>query len=106
MTTASGFAFAGQACLSVQRIYVHRQAFDTFAEKFLTLVKQLQVGDPLDEATDVGPMISPQDAERAARWVQEAVAGGARLLAGGERDGALFQPTVLTGTNPGMKVCC
>lgn len=105
-SAAGGFAFAGQACISVQRIYVHRQVFDAFAEKFLTLVKQLQVGDPLDEATDVGPMISPQDAERAARWVQEAVAGGARLLAGGERDGALFQPTVLTGTNPGMKVCC
>ena len=102
---AGGFSYAGQSCISVQRIYVQRPVFDAFAEKLLGLVKQLKVGDPLDEATDVGPMISPQDAERAESWVKEALKGGAKLLTGGERDGALMQPTVLTGTQPEMKVC-
>jgi len=100
-----GFSYAGQSCISVQRAYVHGPVFDEFAEKFLNLVKQLNVGDPLDEATDVGPMISRGDAERAESWIKEAVDGGAKLLIGGERDGALLQPTVLTGTDPEMKVC-
>jgi glyceraldehyde-3-phosphate dehydrogenase (NADP+) len=100
-----GFAYAGQICISVQRIYVHRPVLDTFTAKFLTLVEQLEVGDPLEETTDLGPMVSLREAERAEGWVREAVAAGARLLFGGERSGALMQPTVLTGTHPGMKVC-
>jgi glyceraldehyde-3-phosphate dehydrogenase (NADP+) len=100
-----GFSYAGQSCISVQRAYVHRPVFDAFAEKFIHLVKQLNVGDPMDEAPDVGPMISRPDAERAESWIKEAVDGGAKLLIGGQRDGALLQPTVLTGTDPEMKVC-
>jgi len=103
--SVGGFSYAGQSCISVQRIYVHRPVFDTFSGKFLNRVSQLKAGDPLDEATDIGPMITEQDAIRAESWVREAVEGGATLLIGGERDGALLQPTVLTGTRREMKVC-
>jgi len=101
-----GFSYAGQSCISLQRIYVHRPVFEAFAEKFLRRVKQLRVGDPLDESTDIGPMISERDARRAESWIHEALQGGAKLLAGGARSGALLEPTVLTGTRPEMKVCC
>jgi len=101
-----GFAYSGQVCIAVQRIYVHRPVFESFAEKLLERVRKLRLGDPLDEATDIGPMISLQAAERAEGWVRQAVQGGARLLAGGQRDGAFLQPTVLTHTQPEMKVCC
>jgi len=100
-----GFSYAGQSCISVQRAFVHRRVFDEFTEKFLHRVRQLRVGDPLDEATDVGPMISQREAERAESWIKEAVEGGAKVLMGGERDGAVLQPTVLTNTRPEMKVC-
>jgi acyl-CoA reductase-like NAD-dependent aldehyde dehydrogenase len=69
-------------------------------------VRKLKVGDPLDESSDLGPLIRESDAIRAADWVQEAVRGGARLLCGGNRKGSLFEPTVLTGTKPNMKVNC
>jgi glyceraldehyde-3-phosphate dehydrogenase (NADP+) len=100
-----GFSYAGQVCISVQRAFVHRPIFDAFTDAFLRLVKQLHIGNPLDETTDVGPMISQRDAERAERWINEAVDGGAKLLIGGERDGAILQPTVLTNTDPEMNVC-
>jgi acyl-CoA reductase-like NAD-dependent aldehyde dehydrogenase len=69
-------------------------------------VKNLQIGDPLDESTDVGPLIRESDAQRAVDWVQEAVRGGARVLCGGNRKGSIVEPTVLTGTKPEMKVNC
>jgi acyl-CoA reductase-like NAD-dependent aldehyde dehydrogenase len=69
-------------------------------------VQKLKVGDPLDDATDIGPLIREQDAIRAAEWVEEAVAGGARLLCGGQRHGSFLEPTVLTGTRPEMRVNC
>jgi glyceraldehyde-3-phosphate dehydrogenase (NADP+) len=101
-----GFTYAGQTCISVQRIFVHERIYDEFTERFLAFTRQLRVGDPLDELTDVGPMINLGEAERAARWVEEAVAGGAQLLCGGERDGALMLPTVLAATDPVMRVNC
>jgi glyceraldehyde-3-phosphate dehydrogenase (NADP+) len=101
-----GFGYAGQTCISVQRIFVHAPVFDTFTEKFLALVQKLRVGDPLDEQTDVGPMISASEAARAWQWTQEAVAGGAKLLAGSEPAGNLLPPAVLTRTTPAMKVNC
>jgi acyl-CoA reductase-like NAD-dependent aldehyde dehydrogenase len=73
---------------------------------FLAGVKKLKMGDPLEDSTDVGPLIRESDAIRAADWVQEAVRGGARLLCGGNRKGSLLEPTVLTGTKPDMKVNC
>ncbi len=100
-----GFTHAGQSCISVQRAFVHQPVFDDFAGKFLQRVRQLKVGDPLKEETDLGPMISQREAERAESWIAEAVAGGAKVLVGGQRDGAVVQPTVLTHTRPDMKVC-
>jgi len=101
-----GFAYSGQVCIAVQRIYVHQSVLNAFTEKLLERVSRLRLGDPMEDATDIGPMISHQAAERTAAWVREAVRNGAQVLAGGERDGAFFQPTVLTNTKPEMKVCC
>ena len=101
-----GFSYAGQSCISVQRILVERSVYGQFLELFLAAVAKLQTGDPLDESTDVGPLIREADAARALDWVQEAVRGGARLLCGGQRRGSLLEPTVLTGTEPEMRVNC
>ncbi len=101
-----GFSYAGQSCISVQRIFVHRTVWEKFAAAFVPRVQKLRVGDPLDEATDVGPMISEEDAARAAEWVDEAVGAGAKVLCGGKRRGALLEPTVLTGTRANQRVNC
>ena len=103
---AGGFGYAGQTCISVQRILVQHSVYGKFTDMFLAGVKNLQIGDPLDEATDVGPLIRESDAQRAVDWVQEAVRGGARVLCGGNRKGSIVEPTVLTGTKPEMKVNC
>jgi acyl-CoA reductase-like NAD-dependent aldehyde dehydrogenase len=101
-----GFAFAGQSCISVQRIFVERKAFNEFVEKLSAAAQKLRLGDPSDESTDVGPMISLADAERAEQWIAEAVAQGARVVCGGKRNGALLAPTVLTGTKEAQRVNC
>ena len=101
-----GFSYAGQSCISVQRILVQRNAYDGFLSALLPRVAKLKTGEPLDEATDVGPMINEDAARRAEARVKEAVAGGAKLLTGGKRSGPYFEPTVLTGTNPRMRVNC
>jgi acyl-CoA reductase-like NAD-dependent aldehyde dehydrogenase len=103
---AGGFAYAGQTCISVQRILVEQSVYGKFVELLLASVRSLKVGDPLDESTDVGPLIRESDAVRAVDWVQEAVRGGARLLCGGQRHGWCLEPTVLTGTKPDMRVNC
>jgi acyl-CoA reductase-like NAD-dependent aldehyde dehydrogenase len=103
---AGGFGYAGQTCISVQRILVERSVYGKFMELLLEGVKKLKIGDPLEDATDVGPLIRERDAIRASDWVQEAVRGGARVLCGGQRNGAILEPTVLTGTRPDMKVNC
>src|SRR3954451_1668006 len=100
-----GTANAGQTCISVQRVY-HHESLDGFEDDLVRRFEQLVVGDPLDEATGVGPLISRDDAERVEQWLQEAVEGGARILTGGERDGSLFQPTVITDVDDRMKVSC
>jgi len=105
-TVAGGFSYAGQSCISVQRVYVHRSVYDAFLNLLLPKVQALRVGDPLDENTDVGPMIDEAAAQRAESWVREAVQGGAEVLAGGERSGAVMQPTVLVKVRPEMKVSC
>jgi acyl-CoA reductase-like NAD-dependent aldehyde dehydrogenase len=101
-----GFSYAGQSCISVQRIFVQRSVEPKFIEKLVAGVEELKLGDPLDEATDVGPMIDEKAARRAEEWIEEAVAGGAKLLCGGKRKGALLEPAVLTHTEPQMKVSC
>jgi acyl-CoA reductase-like NAD-dependent aldehyde dehydrogenase len=100
-----GTANAGQTCISVQRVY-HHEALDGFQDDLVRRFEQLVVGDPLDEATDVGPLITEGDAERVEEWLKEAVDGGARILTGGARDGSLFQPTVVAGADERMKVSC
>lgn len=101
-----GFSFAGQVCISTQRIFVHEAVIDAFLHRFLERVRALRVGDPADDATDVGPMIHEAAARQAEAWIQEAVEGGARLLTGGIRRGTLLEPTVLADTRPEMKVNC
>jgi acyl-CoA reductase-like NAD-dependent aldehyde dehydrogenase len=101
-----GFSYAGQTCISVQRILVERPAFVKFRDLLLDGVKKLNVGDPMDETTDLGPLIRESDAIRAEEWVTAAIQDGATLLAGGKRRGSVLEPTVLTGTRPDMKVNC
>jgi len=101
-----GFAYAGQTCISVQRIFVEQSVYGKFTDALVESVKQLKTGDPLDESTDVGPLIRESDAIRSAAWIDEAVRAGARLLCGGRRTNSLVEPTILTGTKPDMKVNC
>jgi acyl-CoA reductase-like NAD-dependent aldehyde dehydrogenase len=104
--TTGGFSYAGQSCISVQRIFVHSSVMEGFLTAFVPRVEKLKVGDPLEEATEVGPMISVEDARRAEEWINEAIAAGARLLCGGKRRGPLLEPTILTGTRPEQRVNC
>jgi len=101
-----GFAYAGQSCISVQRVFVHDRVYDAFAADLAARVRALVVGDPLDPATDVGPMIDTGEVDRIETWVQEAVADGARVLAGGTRiSRSVYAPTVLEGVPETAKVC-
>jgi acyl-CoA reductase-like NAD-dependent aldehyde dehydrogenase len=101
---AHAFSFAGQSCISVQRIYVEREAYEPFLERFVPEVEALKVGDPADEETDVGPVIDDAARERILAWIEEARAAGARVLTGGDLDGGLIRPTVIADAAPGLKV--
>src|SRR5580692_10852584 len=101
-----GFAYAGQSCISVQRILVEHTVYGKFTDLLCDGVRKLKTGDPMEESTDVGPLIRESDAIRVTAWVEEAVRTGARLLCGGGRKGSVVDPTVLTGTRPEMKVNC
>jgi acyl-CoA reductase-like NAD-dependent aldehyde dehydrogenase len=103
---ANAFSFAGQSCISVQRIYVEAPAYDRFLEGFLSRVEELRLGDPGEEETDVGPVIDEDARERILEWIDEARAGGARVLTGGELDGELIRPTVIADAGPELKVSC
>jgi len=103
---ANAFSFAGQSCISVQRIYVEAPAYDRFLERFLPRVEELRLGDPADEETDVGPVIDEDARERILEWIEEARAGGARVLTGGELEGELIRPTVIADAGPELKVSC
>ena len=103
---ANAFSFAGQSCISVQRIYVEAPAYDPFVEQFLPRVEELRLGDPGDEETDVGPVIDDDARERILEWIEEARANGARVLTGGELDGELIRPTVIADAGPELKVSC
>ena len=99
------YAYAGQVCISVQRMFVHESLWDEFMAKFVAGVAGLKVGDPLDPTTDVGPMVDANQASRTQRWVDEAVALGGTLLAGGQANGTFFPPTVLTDVPMTAQVC-
>jgi acyl-CoA reductase-like NAD-dependent aldehyde dehydrogenase len=103
---ANAFSFAGQSCISVQRIYVERSAYQGFLDRFLLRVEELVVGDPADDATDVGPLISVGERDRVVSWIEEAATRGARILAGGDLDGELLRPTVITDVPADAKVAC
>jgi glyceraldehyde-3-phosphate dehydrogenase (NADP+) len=99
------FAYAGQVCISVQRIYVVRSVFDEFERRFVEAVRDVNVGDPLDPATDLGPMVEAKAVQRTHQWVQDALAGGARALTGGEPDGRWYPPTVLVDVARDAMIC-
>lgn len=103
---AGGYIYAGQSCISTQRILVHQSVYDSFTQRFVAGVGALRTGDPMAEGTDVGPMIDEANAVRAAEWIREAVAGGATLAVGGERRGAILEPAVLLNTTSPMRVNC
>ena len=103
-TVSGGFAYSGQVCISVQRIYVHRSRYAEFRDKYVEAANRLVIGDPLDEGTDIGPLLNDSACQRIDSWISEAVAGGAAVIAGGQREGRLFQPTVIEGAAPEMKV--
>ncbi len=99
------WANAGQVCIKVQRLYVHDSVYEALLERFVRDTRALACGDPMDEATVVGPLIEKRHVERVLTWIREAVAGGARMHCGGEARGQVVMPTVLTNVKPDMKVC-
>jgi acyl-CoA reductase-like NAD-dependent aldehyde dehydrogenase len=103
-TAHGAFSHAGQSCVSVQRVFVERSVFQTYLWKVVEYSAKLVVGNPAEEATEVGPLIRLAEAERVEAWIKEAVENGAKLVAGGERRGSVITPTILTGTKPGMKI--
>jgi len=103
---ANAFSFAGQSCISVQRIYVERGSYDPFIERFLSHVEALRVGDPGDEDTDVGPLIAQSERDRVLSWIEDAKSRGAQVLTGGVLDGELLRPTVIAEAPLDAKVSC
>lgn len=103
---AGGFGYAGQTCISVQRVFVHQSVADSFTTKLLMHVARLKAGDPTDDTTTIGPLIDQSAAHRVESWINEAVAEGARVLLGGKRMGSVVEATVLSDVKPDMKVSC
>lgn len=103
---SGGFVYAGQTCISVQRILVHESIADAFTKKLLALVAIVKTGDPADDATVVGPLIDSSATRRVESWIQEAVAQGARVLAGGAHKESVLEATVMSQVTPSMKVSC
>ncbi|MGD8540527.1 MAG: aldehyde dehydrogenase family protein [Candidatus Aminicenantes bacterium] len=98
------YAYSGQVCISIQRIFLHAKIYDKFMADFVEATKKLKMGDPLDEKTDVGPMINMGAAEQIEEWMNEAVANGARIVCGGGRDGAMVEPTILEKVRPELRI--
>lgn len=105
-TVMGSFSYSGQVCISVQRIYVQRERYDEFRAKFLDATSKLVIGDPASEQTDIGPLINDAAGERLDAWLNEAMAQGATIAAGGKREGRMMQPTVLENVTDDMKVMC
>jgi acyl-CoA reductase-like NAD-dependent aldehyde dehydrogenase len=101
----AAFNYAGQVCISAQRIFLHERIADEWTERFVERARSLRTGDPLDEKTELSVMINEEAARRAESWIAEAVNAGARLLCGGTRRGALLEATVLTDVHSEMRVC-
>jgi acyl-CoA reductase-like NAD-dependent aldehyde dehydrogenase len=103
-TAHAAFGFAGQSCVGLQRVFVERSIFQTYLWKVVDFAAKLVVGDPANDTTDVGPLVRTAEAERVEAWVKEAVGAGAKLVCGGERNGSVVMPAILTATKPGMKI--
>lgn len=102
---SGAFAFSGQVCIHTQRIFVHESCYNEFSTRFAEAAQKLKQGSPLETDTDISAMIDEANAVRVEAWVNEAVQGGAQVVCGGKRNGALYEPTVLIDTKPEMKVC-
>lgn len=100
------FGFAGQVCISLQRVYIHESIYDEFSKAFIEETKKLKVGDPLDPSTDVSAMIHPKEVERIKQWIEEAKEQGAQVATGAEFSERWMTPTVMTNVTPNMKVVC
>ena len=98
------FSYSGQICISVQRIFLHEKIYDRFMAKFAEGTAKLKMGNPLEEETDVGPMINIAAAEQTEEWLNEAEENGARIVCGGKRDGTLFEPTILENVKPELRI--
>ena len=106
LCVTKGYVNSGQACISVQRVYVHSSIYEEVLRDAKKIAEAIVVGNPENDTTEVGPMISIKEAQRVEKWVQEAVDAGAHVVTGGTREGAIFRPTILTDVNEDMKVMC
>jgi len=100
-----GFAYSGQVCIHAQRIYVAKEIFDEFKQRFIQKVESLKLGNPMEADTEISAMIDEANALRIESWVNEALEDGAQVICGGKRNGTYYTPTVLIDTKPKMKVC-
>lgn len=100
------FAHSGQVCISVQNIYVHESIEKEFVDRFVAATRKLKIGHPLDESTNVSSLITVGEAERVEKWIERALARGARLITGGKRQNATIEPAILTDVAPDMEICC
>ncbi len=103
---SAGFAFSGQACVSLQRLYAHTEVVDQLVAQIREVASGLAVGDPSDPATDVGPLITPESTGRVRAWLADAEAAGAKILAGGGVVDGVLEPTVITGVAPDSPLIC
>nr|WP_263326047.1 aldehyde dehydrogenase family protein [Neobacillus sp. Marseille-Q6967] len=103
---SGAFAYQGQVCISIQRIFVHENLFETFVEQFISETQKLKAGDPLNEDTDISAMITRGDVQRTKQWVDEAVRNGSGLMLGGNYEEGIFAPTVLVDVPLSEKVSC
>lgn len=102
----AAYGYAGQSCISTQRIYIEESIYTDFRKKFLEASKKVQSGDPMDSSVTIGPMINEGEAKRIETWVQEARDHGAKILLGGKREGAYFEATVMENVRPEDRVSC
>jgi len=100
------FYQSGQSCIGVQRILIHEKVYDDFKARFVEKTRSLKMGDPKEDDTFIGPIISEKEAKRMEEWIQEAVDGGARILCGGKRDGVMLEATLLEDVGRDKKAYC
>jgi glyceraldehyde-3-phosphate dehydrogenase (NADP+) len=103
-TVTSGFSNAGQVCISTQRIFADRRIYADYLDALVAPTRAYTVGNPLNEAIKMGPMIRESDASRVQQWISEAVTQGARIVVGGDREGTLYSPTVIADATPDMRI--